>query len=332
MENIRLEYFDSLRGLSMYMVVYCHINNFIFHNTESITFNWFSNIMLPLFFLISGFFSWKVKIDKGYKFIINKITDLVVPAIVCMMIYIYTFNMNFIDSIFDNYKGGYWFTFVLAEMFIFMYVINKLLYNKSTIYKTTVLIVGILIFNIIVKVNQNILFTNNNLSQAFSLLLFIQYIQYFMFGSVLKINFDNIIMAFERYKMIIPILILIYVILLRFDGYYYSSFRSYINIILFFYLFFYYKNKVINFLPTKILYVLGQSTKQIYFIHYFLLFGLMYNFPIGYFSECIATPILELIIVGLLSLIICFGCVYIAKTIKISPYLDKMLFGFKLCK
>lgn len=332
-ENKRLIYFDILRGISMNMVVYYHINDTIFNNYGTIISNYFGNVMLPLFFFISGFFAWKNKIGNNYRFIINKITELVIPAIICMSIWDISFDRNIIEAFFDNYKNGYWFTIVLAEMLIIMHIINRTLINKSKKYKNIVLLLIVIILNIIVKINQLYLFTDNELLRFFSSFLFFLYFQFFIFGCLFKINFNSIIHILEHYKMFFPILFFIYCSLLKYDGYYQSCVRSYINVIFLFYLFYYYKNNLNNFYPTKIMLILGKYTKQIYFIHYFLLFGLMYNFSsINYITNLINIPLLELIINGILSLIICFVCIYISKAVRISLYMNNMLFGFKVFK
>ena len=64
----RLHYIDFLRGITMILVIYSHVNYKLFANyPESIINNIFITFRMPLFFFISGFFLYSNKIGTVVK-------------------------------------------------------------------------------------------------------------------------------------------------------------------------------------------------------------------------------------------------------------------------
>ena len=64
----RIAYLDCLRGISMLMVVYCHVELFCFGLRErELVGELFSICMLSLFFFVSGYFTPPKKISPAMR-------------------------------------------------------------------------------------------------------------------------------------------------------------------------------------------------------------------------------------------------------------------------
>lgn len=127
MSTQRIQYVDAMRGLAMIMVVIWHVFTMSLHcETQfSTLFNWV--LQMPLFVMISGFFVGKLLNSSFTKLLRKEFIHLVIPAVIMMTIYCWTFSKSFHYVIVDTYKGGYWFTYLLFAYFVIFYISNKLI-------------------------------------------------------------------------------------------------------------------------------------------------------------------------------------------------------------
>lgn len=127
MSTQRIQYVDAMRGLAMIMVVIWHVFTMSLHcETQfSTLFNWV--LQMPLFVMISGFFVGKLLNSSFTKLLRKEFIHLVIPAVIMMTIYCWTFSKSFHYVIVDTYKGGYWFTYLLFAYFVIFYLSNKLI-------------------------------------------------------------------------------------------------------------------------------------------------------------------------------------------------------------
>lgn len=139
----RIQYIDALRGFTMILVVFAHVETFGFFNFEYETFlgRLFQSFIMPLFFFISGFIAYKSdrvwNLHTCWTLTKKKMIVQIIPALIIGMIYTYTYlQSDIIKFISDPAKVGYWFTFVLLEMFLLYYSISGVSYaiGKRTIY------------------------------------------------------------------------------------------------------------------------------------------------------------------------------------------------------
>ena len=124
----------------MILVVAYHVAQVSFHETEktSAALPFLVLMRMPLFFFVSGFlaykadFSWTV--PNALRLTWKKFKVQVIPTLVFMIIFvIFKMKGDFLDGLtrllVSPTKGGYWFTWVLLQMFIIYYVgcyvINK---------------------------------------------------------------------------------------------------------------------------------------------------------------------------------------------------------------
>ena len=129
----RLSWLDALRGFTMILVVAYHVAQFAFHENEktSAALPFLVLMRMPLFFFVSGFLAYKAAfswtIPNALTLTWKKIKVQVIPTVVFLCIFV-VFRMkgDFMDGLMrllaSPTKGGYWFTWVLLQMFIIYYV------------------------------------------------------------------------------------------------------------------------------------------------------------------------------------------------------------------
>lgn len=123
-KNDRIPYIDALRGLAMIMVVFVHVEIFCFFNFEHTTplMNILSSIHMPLFFFISGLCTYKPDRRYGLNRIKNDFIRLIVPAVVIGLLYTcFRKGENLIFFLSNSMKAGYWFTISLFEVLLIYY-------------------------------------------------------------------------------------------------------------------------------------------------------------------------------------------------------------------
>lgn len=127
MSTQRIQYVDAMRGLAMLMVVIWHVFTMSLHyeNTFSYHFNWV--LQMPIFVMISGFFVNKSLNTSFQSIVSNKFNHLVLPAFLMMAIYCWTCSKDYINVLYDTFKGGYWFTFLLFAYLLIFYILSKLI-------------------------------------------------------------------------------------------------------------------------------------------------------------------------------------------------------------
>lgn len=118
---MRLKYIDCLRGVAMFMVVYSHIMSFCLtgYNPSPLG-AWMREVMLPLFFFISGYVSYKATPKTGFaeygKQVWKKTTMMLIPTILMMALMMLYSGNNMLEFLFRYDKCGYWFTMVLFQI------------------------------------------------------------------------------------------------------------------------------------------------------------------------------------------------------------------------
>lgn len=141
----RLDFIDGLRGLTMLMVVYWHVL-VMSMNVTTYTAMTLQLFRMPLFFFISGFFAYSFNFDRSKleKRLGNRWHKQLLPTFFIFLAYIlfevgYSGSFtgageywgSFFTSLRENglseFKSGYWFTFVLVEVFCIFALVNYLL-------------------------------------------------------------------------------------------------------------------------------------------------------------------------------------------------------------
>lgn len=130
----RMEWLDAMRGFTMILVVSYHVAQMAFGQSEktSASLPFLVLFRMPLFFFVSGFLAYKSKwIWNAASFgslVWKKIKVQVLPALVFLCAYIilrwsFSFCDGFMKAMASPTKGGYWFTWVLLQMFLIYYLV-----------------------------------------------------------------------------------------------------------------------------------------------------------------------------------------------------------------
>lgn len=126
----RLHYFDMLKGIAIFMVVMGHVLTMCIRDIDrAVVFKFIGEVHMPLFFFISGWFSYRVNgtgvLHKPK--ILRRAIQLLVPMVVVSTLWIYYFPHSGLQSPlestwsglwFNEWKNGYWFTLCLFEIML----------------------------------------------------------------------------------------------------------------------------------------------------------------------------------------------------------------------
>ena len=133
----RIEYIDALRGMTMILVVFSHVEMSTFDfNTPTFVNDLFISFRMPLFFFISGFIAYKANIEWSkqtwWQMSRKKLLVQLIPTFIFGLIHAYAYQgVDFREFIINDHKLGYWFTIALLEIFLIVYTANTLLYSAD---------------------------------------------------------------------------------------------------------------------------------------------------------------------------------------------------------
>ena len=133
----RMEWLDAMRGFTMILVVAYHVAQFGFCESEkdSASLPFLVLFRMPLFFFVSGFLAYKERWEWTPQSFASltwkKVKVQVLPALVFLCIFLVLkgklpFVEGFVKCMHSPTKGGYWFTWVLLQMFLVYYVVSAL--------------------------------------------------------------------------------------------------------------------------------------------------------------------------------------------------------------
>lgn len=153
----RLEWIDALRAVAMILVVYNHVYRFTFdcndYADHTIIGNIFPMLALPLFFFISGFLSVKkTGYWKSHSNFCNQVKKRTIQLLVPTVVFYFLLS-RFVIVL--PFPGGYWFTLVLLEMYLFFYTLEFVLCRLSDNLRALILIAIATILFLIKRIVAN---------------------------------------------------------------------------------------------------------------------------------------------------------------------------------
>lgn len=338
----RYAYIDICRGLCMLIVIYSHLLLFSLGYPHcSLLTDFLRGFFLNSFFFISGFISYKERnwnISNTKSFLVKKVKTLLVPSFISLGFFCFIVNGNYINALIGSSKSGYWFTFVLFEMFFLYASIFAVTNNiKSKKWKT----IFLLILAIMSYAFKKMLVEEELIFNILSLDNLLYYFPLFLLGTICRINIELFYEIIDR--KFIKILLFI-IVCLKLLCHCIPLIIYNVSITLF--VFYMIKDIIttgtnsntIYKYSTSVLQRIGQNTLPIYFLHYFILFKYpksLCNYLQGLYSDtCFAgnscAGFVELIIIGMTSLLIAVTCIYMAKLLSYVPYLNTLMFGIEM--
>ena len=337
----RLSYIDALRGIGIVLLVYNHFLFFGFSggmSTMTPLDNEVMYILMPLFFVISGFVSYQkgrvMTSEQFRKSLCGKVRSLLVPSITMFAVNRYIYHANIMEGLQDVMKSGYWFTLTLFQIVVIyqtLMFVTRHFSNNWT--KLSTLCVPAVLFLFTpppdyITGNQNIIVNLLSVRQ------FVMYYQYFVIGVIVKHNFDMLQKLMANKWFMTSCFIYAF-----FAPTYHDPYTNWLIIIAriacVFCVAHYYRDwfDKESFLPNQLRYI-GRHTIEIYFLHYFFLFKIpaveyyLYSFIDVKGVTCLAHEyMLELLILIPLAIFVCYVCLYIKKVLDSFPLISQLCFG-----
>lgn len=133
----RMEWLDAMRGFTMMLVVSYHVAQMGFGESEKLSASlpFLVLFRMPLFFFVSGFLAYKSRFvwtaASFASLTLKKLKVQVIPALVFLCVFLIfkaktPFPDAFLHAMKSPTKDGYWFTWVLLQMFVIYYVVAAL--------------------------------------------------------------------------------------------------------------------------------------------------------------------------------------------------------------
>ena len=200
MSKQRLHHFDVIKGIAILLVVMGHVLIMGIHGIDkAFLFKLIDKIHMPLFFFISGYFTYKLVENKvALPNIWVRFKQLIIPFICVSAIWTLYFphsglqsplSSSFKGLYLDVWKNGYWFTLCLFELILLYYVIVAI---SNKIRKKYISVLLVLIIYTITFFVSNIF--KSDLSNYLSLELVVKFMPIFIFGTIChkyKDKFEN---------------------------------------------------------------------------------------------------------------------------------------------
>lgn len=338
---------DALRGLGIILVVYYHIFAYYLHETTVIN-EFFLLWRMPLFFFISGFFSFSLgyDIEKFRKRTGNRLMKQLYPTLIVCVLYTFTLVLLYpengiketvLHTIYDPAKRGYWFTYALVQVFILfavlLYVLDR--YNASRQKKGVVFLLIIALSILMIPFSQYGSESTFKITRLFWNIMSVEktlpLIPFFFLGSLcnlyqhqfLKITGSPLFCCL----MALMVALSIFIFGLRTEVFL-TRFAALACVVSFFMLLKDYLG--LQSVVGRYLVRLGRNTLPIYLFHFFILL-----LCAAFFSELCVTlnnivsnPIIEILVVTILSLIIIEVVMIVDRWISQVSLLHKIIYSY----
>lgn len=322
-----------MRGIAMLMVIFCHVEGFCLGIQEKeIIASVISIPMLSNFFFISGLFTPPI----FHKHLKNRMLYLMLPTITMFLLYVGAYYGNYvklIECVGNEYKWGYWFTFVLFLMNVIhclvstVYVKCRKQENNS---KGAIILLPLVIIAILLHILK---LWDWNYNEAFycqwmGLRLLAEHFPYYILGvacSLYRTKWHRLInnewitgavaVAFAGLQMHSG------------SGFYKALMIGFLGIFLLYKYCFAYQDVLSEqtFIGRQ-LSLIGRHTLPVYLIHYFFILGL----KMPWIGEQLAPTSqwwIIAIISAIMTLVIAYSSLMVRKMLSISPPLYKILLG-----
>lgn len=194
----RLYYMDVIKGIAIFIVVMGHVLTMCVRDIDrAVVFKFIGEIHMPLFFFISGWFTYKLTDDGRWLTpnLAGRFRQLIIPMVVVSSLWIFYFphsglesplNSTFEGLWTDGYKNGYWFTLVLFEIMVIYALLTPIL-SRLTNMPARIMTVCAL-WALMLVMNQTV---TAEVGGYCSLELMTRFFPVFMFGVLASSSKDN---------------------------------------------------------------------------------------------------------------------------------------------
>lgn len=351
----RIEWIDAMRGFTMILVVFSHVQLFGIelpssHNGIN---NLFIMFRMPLFFFVSGFIAYRVGEvwEWGHyrDSMLKKMRVQLIPMLFFGLLYAVTVFAHksgqtageALATFFNNKnKIGYWFTEVLLEMFVIYYTVSFLLRRRSLATRQWVLaVVAVGLFAL--SLADSSTYNGHRVCRWLCLYKLLLYFQFFVMGNLLSCYRERVFRAMEgKFFMATTILLfgVLYVTYRHLHGIEGGTLlmkgqklvaegTRIAGVLIMVATFRHYERFFSK--ATRVgrcLQYIGQRTLDVYLLHFYLLPTLP---ALGLMLSRAGGVVVETTVVGVLSLLVIGFCLVISNIIRVSPILAYWLLGVK---
>lgn len=334
----RLLFIDACRGMCILLVVYIHATLLCGTNAMNMT-NILSQLFrMVLFFFISGYLVYGTKYNAALvaKRSTNRLVHQLYPTIVIWVLFILIFYqppwspyIPFPKLLYTPFKGGYWFTFVMVEVF---FLSIPLLYyfsqTQQAKWKQVAMLLAVYFAVAFVNLVMSGYVYDNYLVELFygltSLELFTTYLPFFFLGMTAKMFKDRFMKVICN-KWTIFVTFVLFVVLSGMPHitlhlnkisprYVLCGLSGIMLALSVFYSLCKIEWRPIAWMTTK-LSILGKSTLEIYLLHYFFLSIIADFFDFSKLLPVIDT-LWELPIFVAISIFVAILCMMVVKLLK----------------
>lgn len=333
----RIEYIDALKGLIMSLVVLGHCAYFNLGVNVSSDGNlhfYFHKFLMPLFFFVSGFLTYKAGFQWNFKnikiFLSKKIFQQVLSPLIFLCCYIH-FREYPYTKIADPMKMGYWFTFALFNCFVLYAVLRKVC-EAIKLKEENALVILVLVGLVLYILPTHTILNNVGISEDVLNIFSVRHLKYFFFfamGIFIKKHYERLENILNGPGINIATIIF-FIIIIFVDA---SLHNKIVNLLLaicgIIVVFGFFKNNNDYFSGNskvaRSLKFIGKRTLDIYFIHYFFL---SYNLPniVPFFSEH-SLPMIEIVVSIVMGTVLIGVSLMISTLLRQSTPIAHYLFG-----
>lgn len=334
--NGRIGYIDALKGFTIFLVVFNHVSIFYLQvPVDAISFHYyFIQLQMPMFFLLSGFFSYNAgemwNVGSVFNRLKKRVPRLLIAPFLFLVVLCYVKGIGLNNALLNPLKQGYWFTFILFGYYL-LYVIIRLCTRSDKWAGVVAIVLGIVLFPtswveyyLRIPVPEHIL----GLLSVFFWGSFI----YFVLGVLLKRHFDQALACLHG-KWLLPLCILSYIFINVFYkdipvGDMYKELPLVLSGLVVFFGFFEKKQELFSNQHRlgRVLQYMGRRTLDIYLIHFFMI---PLDFKIITVFMDHSMPVIEAFVAAVIAVLIIAVSLLVSEILRLSPFLAHWLFGAK---
>ena len=339
---MRLKYIDCLKGALILFVVYYHVLWLGLKYKISPTKEIFDLVCMQAFFFVSGFVSLKQFADQNLEKlsagILGKSKTLLLPTVVMFFFCCLYYNLSIKFYLLNEFKTGYWFTYVLFILFALhatlLFLLNRLC--RSSVYSDFItLTVSFSMFVVYGRVYKWFPFDTLRL---LSVQFVCKYYVFFVLGYLMKKYFSQAECILRNGAF--RVFILTFACLPFVDGLDIVKTKKIVELLIsvsqVMLLFLLFRGLPMfnndGFLSRQLSFW-GKHTMEVYFIHYYFLFNMpmVMRFINEQDEYCFRGPgnafVVEFLSIIPVAIVLVYLSIGVRRIFEISPGLSRIFFG-----
>lgn len=334
----RLAYVDGLKGITMVLMIYGHVALFVFHNEASVFNTIIDYARMPLFFIVSGLFAAKVNIGlrTAWCKLRRRLTDQLLPSVVTGVVFCLCSSISLSSALFSLHKAGYWFVWVLVEVYVIFMCFCLLLDALRCSVRVRCLLYLLLALATlpVPSLMGRFGWGNDGFSQVMSAYFVVKYLKFFLAGVVT----GHYLPQFQRFisnPYAIGGILVCYAVCVIFSIYtwsvFFSSMFSLVGVLALFCIAQRYRHFFSSSSPVARWFTwVGKFSLEVYLLQYFVFLGLKaIPLPPSFLDTVNHNFLLEIGLYGFLSILVTFASLWMMRLLDTMPMLRRIMLGPK---